>query len=199
MTDPDAVPDKVVKEIEALRSEIDHHNYLYHSLDRPEISDREFDQLFRRLTELENQYPQLITTESPTQRVGSDPLSSFQQVQHRLPMLSLGNAFNAEDLRDFDRRIKNRLDSEEDLTFTCEPKIDGVAVSLLYEEGRLAQGATRGDGASGEDITANVKTIDAIPLRLRGKNYPSVLEVRGEIYISKSGFIKMNERAARFG
>jgi DNA ligase (NAD+) len=199
MTDPDAAPDKVVKEIEALRSEIDHHNYLYHSLDRPDITDREFDQLFRRLTELENQYPQLITTESPTQRVGSDPLSSFQQVQHRLPMLSLGNAFNAEDLRDFDRRIKNRLDSEEDLTFTCEPKIDGVAVSLLYEEGRLVQGATRGDGTSGEDITANVKTIEAIPLRLRAEGYPSTLEVRGEIYISKSGFTKMNERAARDG
>lgn len=189
------VADKIVKEIEALRSEIERHNFLYHSLDMPEITDREFDQLFRRLAELETQYPQLITPDSPTQRVGSEPLSSFQQVLHRLPMLSLGNAFNAEDLRDFDRRIKNRLDSEIDTAFTCEPKIDGVAVSLLYEEGRLVQGATRGDGTSGEDITANVKTIDSIPLRLRGKRYPSALEVRGEIYISKAGFKKMNEKA----
>lgn len=189
------VADKIVKEIEALRSEIERHNFLYHSLDMPEITDREFDQLFRRLVELETQYPQLVTPDSPTQRVGSEPLSSFQQVLHRLPMLSLGNAFKAEDLRDFDRRIKNRLDSEIDTAFTCEPKIDGVAVSLLYKEGRLVQGATRGDGTSGEDITANVKTIDSIPLRLRGKRYPSALEVRGEIYISKAGFKKMNEKA----
>lgn len=193
------VPDAVVKEIEVLRSEIEHHNYLYHSLDTPEITDREFDLLFRRLAELEAQHPQLVTPESPTRRVGSEPLSSFQQVLHRLPMLSLDNAFNAEDLRDFDHRIKTRLDSEVAPTYTCEPKIDGVAVSILYQEGRLVQAATRGDGTSGEDITANVRTIDTIPLRLRGKGYPATLEVRGEIYISKSGFRKMNERAAREG
>jgi DNA ligase (NAD+) len=193
------VPEKVVREIKALRTEVDHHNYLYHSLDSPKLTDSEFDQLFRRLMELEQQYPELITPDSPTQRVGSDPLSEFEQVRHRLPMLSLGNAFSADDLRDFDRRIKNRLDSEQDQAFTCEPKIDGVAVSLLYEDGLLVRGATRGDGTSGEDITANVKTIDAIPLRLRGESYPSTLEVRGEIYISKSGFAKMNESASREG
>ncbi len=193
------VPDKVIKDIEALRSEIDHHNYQYHSLDMPEITDRDFDQLFQRLLALEAQYPQLVTPDSPSQRVGGAPLKAFSQVAHRLPMLSLDNAFNAEDLRNFDRRIRNRLADEAEITYTCEPKIDGVAVSLLYQAGVLVQGATRGDGMAGEDITGNVRTIDAIPLRLRGTAYPSTLEVRGEIYISKSGFAQMNAKAAREG
>ncbi len=175
----------IVVEIERLRDEINHHNYAYHSLDAPEVSDFEFDALFRALKALESDYPELITKDSPTQRVGSTPLTSHAQVTHELPMLSLDNAFSEQDIVDFEKRIAARLNISESIEFACEPKIDGVAVSLMYEDGRLLRGATRGDGTTGEDITQNVRTIQSIPLRLRGDDYPPRLEVRGEIYFPR--------------
>ena len=190
-----AAPEDVVKRVSDLRSAIERHNYLYHSLDSPEIPDAEFDHLFNELKEREQQYPELVTSDSPAQRVGSVPLSAFSQVRHELPMLSLDNAFEQADLGDFDRRVKSRLAQEDSVVYSCEPKIDGVAVSLLYQDGALVRGATRGDGTSGEDITANVRTIQAIPLRLLGSDYPRTLEVRGEIYIPKADFMRMNQRA----
>lgn len=191
-----SVPEDVVKRVGELRLAIERHNYLYHSLDSPEIPDAEFDRLFDELKARERQYPAIITVDSPTQRVGSEPLSSFNQVQHEYPMLSLDNAFKIADLQDFDRRIKSWLAQEESVLYNCEPKIDGVAASLLYQDGVLVRGATRGDGNSGEDITANVRTIPAIPLRLLGRRYPRTLEVRGEIYIPKTDFARMNQKAA---
>ncbi|MFT4632294.1 MAG: DNA ligase (NAD+) [Candidatus Azotimanducaceae bacterium] len=182
-----------------LRQEINQNNYLYHALDSPQISDAAFDQLFRRLLALESEYPDLVITDSPTQRVGATPLGSFNQVQHELPMLSLENAFSEADLVDFERRIKARLEVSPNIEFVCEPKIDGVAVSLLYEQGRLVRGATRGDGTTGEDITQNVRTIESIPLRLQGDQVPSRLEVRGEIYIAKPTFAAINAEAEARG
>ncbi len=200
VTQPEIVPGKPNRadagaEILRLRADLNHHNYLYHALDEPAITDAEFDRLLRNLKELEALYPDLITDDSPTQRVGAAPLSAFSQVQHELPMLSLDNAFGPGDVEDFVRRIKTRLKAGEPIDFACEPKIDGVAVSLLYEEGRFVRGATRGDGSVGEDITQNVRTIDAIPLRLMGDDYPARLEVRGEVYFPISAFRRMNERA----
>ena len=189
----------IVVEIERLRGEINHHNYAYHSLDAPEVSDFEFDALFRALKALESDHPELITKDSPTQRVGSTPLTTHAQVTHELPMLSLDNAFSEQDIVDFEKRIAARLNISESIEFACEPKIDGVAVSLLYEDGRLLRGATRGDGTTGEDITQNVRTIESIPLRLLGDDYPSRLEVRGEIYFPRSAFEKMNALAEARG
>ena len=189
----------IVVEIERLRGEINHHNYAYHSLDAPEVSDFEFDALFRTLKALESDHPELITKDSPTQRVGSTPLTTHAQVTHELPMLSLDNAFSEQDIVDFEKRIAARLNISESIEFACEPKIDGVAVSLLYEDGRLLRGATRGDGTTGEDITQNVRTIESIPLRLLGDDYPSRLEVRGEIYFPRSAFEKMNALAEARG
>ena len=189
----------IVVEIERLRGEINHHNYAYHSLDAPEVSDFEFDALFRTLKALESDHPELITKDSPTQRVGSTPLTTHAQVTHELPMLSLDNAFSEQDIVDFEKRIAARLNISESIEFACEPKIDGVAVSLMYEDGRLLRGATRGDGTTGEDITQNVRTIESIPLRLLGDDYPSRLEVRGEIYFPRSAFEKMNALAEARG
>lgn len=188
-----------IAEIGRLRDEINHHNYQYHTLDSPEISDADFDKLFRRLKELEQAHPDLVTDDSPTQRVGSAPLSAFDQVTHERPMLSLDNAFGDDDMRDFDRRVNSRLKSTEPINYACEPKIDGVAVSVLYEDGRLVRSATRGDGATGEDVTQNVRTIEAVPLTLMGDGYPSRLEVRGEVYFAKSRFLEMNEKAEESG
>ncbi len=194
-----SAPDHIVKEMARLRDELNRHNHLYHTLDEPEISDVEFDRLFQSLKALEADHPDLITDDSPTQRVGAAPLEAFQQVQHEMPMLSLDNAFGDEDMLDFDRRVRARLKDAESVCYTCEPKIDGVAVSLMYEDGRLIRGATRGDGTTGEDITQNIRTIEAIPLKLQGEGYPSRLEVRGEIYFPRSGFEKMNARAEKSG
>ncbi len=193
-----AAPKKIRDEVARLRQEINHHNYLYHSLDAPEISDAEFDRLFRDLKKYEEDHPDLVTEDSPTQRVGAEPLEGFSQVTHEVPMLSLDNAFGDEDMQDFDRRVRTRLESD-GVVYACEPKIDGVAVSLLYEEGRLVRGATRGDGATGEDITQNVRTIESIPLTLLGKGYPTRLEVRGEVYFAKSAFNRMNQLAEESG
>src|SRR5690606_27434151 len=183
------------KELERLRREIEHHNRQYHQLDKPEITDQYFDRLFQRLLELEAQHPDLVTPDSPSQRVGSAPLSGFAQVTHAVPMLSLDKVFDEGDLKRFEERCKKRLGVDAGLIYSCEPKIDGVAVSLLYENGVLVRGATRGDGTTGEDITHNVKTVRDIPLRLRGKNVPGLLEVRGEIFMTKSGFAAMNREA----
>lgn len=182
-------------ELERLRKEIEHHNRLYHQLDKPAITDQDFDRLFQRLLELEAQYPNLVTPDSPSQRVGSAPLGSFAQVTHAVPMLSLDKVFDEEDLQRFEERCKKRLGTDAALVYSCEPKIDGVAVSLLYEKGLLVRGATRGDGTTGEDITHNVKTIKDIPLRLEGRKIPDLLEVRGEVFMTRSGFAAMNREA----
>ena len=189
----------IVAEAEQLRAEIHDHNYRYYALDEPQVPDAEYDRLMLRLREIESQYPELITPDSPTQRVGAAPLSAFATVQHEMPMLSLDNAFSDDELINFNRRIQDRLKHTDHIEFACEVKLDGIAVSLLYRDGILVRGATRGDGARGEDITQNVRTIDSIPLRLRGKGFPAVLEVRGEIYMPKSGFEKMNDQAREKG
>ncbi len=183
------------QEIQSLREQLDYHNHRYHVLDDPEVPDNEYDSLLKRLNTLEKAFPDLITAESPTQRVGGKPLKGFGQVVHEMPMLSLDNSFNPDDQADFNRRVKERLNLDNDVEYACEPKLDGVAVSLLYENGLLIRGGTRGDGTTGEDITGNVRTIDSIPLKLRGKGWPDRLEVRGEIYIPKEGFEQLNVRA----
>ncbi|HOY22072.1 MAG TPA: NAD-dependent DNA ligase LigA [Cellvibrio sp.] len=189
----------VSAELEQLRSDINYHNHRYHGLDDPQISDAEYDRLMQRLKNLEAEHPELITPDSPTQRVGSAPLSEFVTVVHEMPMLSLDNAFSDEDLLAFNKRLQDRLKTTEEIEFACEVKLDGIAVSLLYRDGVLVRGATRGDGTNGEDITQNVRTIASIPLRLLGENYPSVLEVRGEIYMPKAGFNAFNEKALAAG
>ena len=189
-------------ELATLREQVAYHNIRYHQQDDPEIPDAEFDRLFDRLVELETAFPALITTDSPTQRVGAEPLTSFTQITHDVPMLSLAKVVSEQEMADFETRILKRLDDGEAqaaTAYSCEPKIDGVAVSLLYEEGVLVRAATRGDGTTGEDITHNVRTIRNIPLRLQGDaaTLPSRLEVRGEIYLTRSGFAAMNEAAQR--
>lgn len=189
------------KTIDSLRDELRHHNYRYHVLDDPEIPDAEYDRLMRELQKLESENPSFVTPDSPTQRVGAKPVSEFGSVQHRVPMLSLDNAFSEQELNDFHRRVTSRLELAIDapLSYAAEPKLDGAAVSLLYEDGVLVRGATRGDGTTGEDITHNVRTIESIPLRLIGKGYPSLLEVRGEVFMPKAGFDAYNEKARAAG
>ena len=197
-----AVSNNVVDQIESLREQIRHHNYLYHVLDAPEIPDIEYDRLVRQLEALENEHPELVTPNSPTQRVGARPIEAFGTVEHRLPMLSLGNAFSEDEVRDFHRRVVGRLelsDEGSELAYAAAPKLDGAAVSLLYVNGMLQQGATRGDGRRGEDITHNVRTIDAVPLKLIGDDYPETLEVRGEVFMPKAGFEAYNKRARETG
>ncbi|MDJ0911638.1 MAG: NAD-dependent DNA ligase LigA [Woeseiaceae bacterium] len=191
----------IAEQIEALREQIRHHNHRYHVLDNPEIPDVEYDRLVRQLEALEAEHPELVTEDSPTQRVGDAPVSAFGTIEHELPMLSLANAFSEDELRDFHRRVTTRLEREveDSLSYAAEPKLDGAAVSLLFEGGRLVRGATRGDGTTGEDITHNVRTIDAVPLKLRGSGYPDRLEVRGEVFMPKAGFEAYNERARAAG
>ena len=184
----------IQKQINDLRMQLNDHNYRYYVLDDPLISDSEYDQLFRELQKLETDNPTLITEDSPTRRVGAEPLSSFGSWTHRLPMLSLANAMNEDELAAFDTRVKKGLDTEKDLEYMAEPKLDGLAVELVYENGFFVNGSTRGDGITGEDITQNLKTITAIPLSLRknGQKAPPLLEVRGEVFITKDGFKKLN-------
>ena len=181
-----------------LREEIEQHNRRYYQLDAPIVSDAEYDALLRELQRLEAQFPELLTSDSPTQRVGAAPLKAFAEVRHEVPMLSLDNAFSDEEVSEFARRIREKLERE-DLEFVAEPKLDGLAISLLYEDGVLARAATRGDGHSGEDVTQNVRTIRAIPLRLTGAGYPQRFEVRGEVFMLKAGFEAMNRRALEAG
>lgn len=188
----------IAQQIEDLRARIHHHNYLYYVLDQPEIPDAEYDRLLRALQDLEAAHPELITPDSPTQRVGARPLTEFATVRHDVPMLSLANAFGEEEFMEFHGRVCRGL-GVEDVAYTAEPKLDGLAVSLLYEEGTLVRGATRGDGTAGEDVTHNVRTLDTIPLRLYGSGWPRVLEVRGEVFMSRSGFAQLNRRQAEKG
>ncbi len=197
-TDSMTLHDTAAARIAALREQINHHNYRYYVLDDPEIPDAEYDRLLRELQDLEEKHPELITADSPTQRVGSAPVSEFGEVRHSIPMLSLGNAFDEEEVRAFDRRVREGLDVI-DVEYVAEPKLDGLAVSLRYENGVLVQAATRGDGMTGEDVTHNVRTIESIPLRLVGDEWPAVLEVRGEIYMPKAGFEALNARARKKG
>jgi len=207
MTDAAITSETAAERISQLRSEIDAHNYRYYVLDEPSVPDAEYDRLFNELKALESQYPQLVTPESPTQRVGGAALVAFGQVRHEVPMLSLGNAFEEDDLREFDRRVREGLDlpsgdlfgDSATVAYSCEPKLDGLAVSLLYENGQLVRGATRGDGSTGEDISANVRTVRNIPLKLHGSGWPVVLEVRGEIFMSKAGFEALNARQLEVG
>src|SRR3990167_11267246 len=188
----ESIPAKIQHEAKQLREKINEHNHHYYVLDAPSISDAEYDSLFCQLQALESQYPQLVTPDSPTQRVGATPQRAFSEVQHSVPMLSLENAFTDEELLAFDRRVRERLQTNKEIEYVCEPKLDGLAVSLRYESGILVQGATRGDGTVGEDISENIRTITAIPLHLRGDGYPRVLEVRGEVYMPKQGFAALN-------
>ncbi len=179
--------------IEELRRQLEHHNRQYYVLDAPEISDAEYDALFRELQKLEGSFPNLVTPESPTQRVGGVPLEKFAPVTHRLPMLSLENATNEDEIRDFDQRVKKVLGmSSGQISYVCEPKMDGLAVELVYEEGLLTVASTRGDGFTGEDVTSNIRTIRALPLRLVGEEVPELLEVRGEVFLSLNAFQRIN-------
>jgi len=188
-----SIPEKIQKQAAALRKQLQYHNHRYYVLDDPEVPDAEYDRLFRELQELESDNPSLITTDSPTQRVGANPLPSFEEVKHVIPMLSLGNAFSDDEVKSFGKRISDRLNVA-DIEFMAEPKLDGLAISLLYEEGILVRAATRGDGVTGENVTQNVRTIHSVPLRLVGNDYPRILEVRGEVYMSKQGFEALNKR-----
>ncbi|HXF08584.1 MAG TPA: NAD-dependent DNA ligase LigA [Candidatus Acidoferrales bacterium] len=186
-------------EIERLRAAIRHHDHCYYVLDAPEISDADYDALMRRLQALEAAWPALVTPDSPTQRVGGAPSPAFASVTHREPMLSLENAFEEGEVMAFDRRVRERLGLDGPIVYCAEPKLDGLAVSLLYEDGRLIRGATRGDGTTGEEVTANLRTIPSVPLRLQGKGWPQALEVRGEVYMPRAGFAAMNARLQAAG
>jgi len=188
----------VEKKINNLRMEILEHNHRYYVLDDPEIPDAEYDRLLRELQELEKQHPEFITDDSPTQRVGAEPLAAFSQVKHAVAMLSLNNAFSEQEIQDFEQRIKDHLDLDT-VEFCAEPKLDGLAVSLRYESGHLVLCSTRGDGATGEDVTHNVRTIQSVPLKLRGKKVPKLLEVRGEVFMPKKGFDELNQRQLNAG
>ena len=189
----------IAEEAGRLHEQLADWNYRYYVLDDPTVPDSEYDRALRRLQELEERFPDLVTPDSPTQRVGAAPLSQFSQIKHEVPMLSLDNAFNDEEMASFYRRLLDRLGDVDAIEFACEPKLDGVAVSLLYRDGLLERGATRGDGTTGEDITHNVRTIASIPLRLRGHGHPRILEVRGEIYMPRAGFEALNESARARG
>ncbi|MFQ3345753.1 MAG: DNA ligase (NAD+) [Porticoccaceae bacterium] len=200
----ETTPDSVVISYQQLKDELNQHNHQYYVLDDPSVPDSEYDRQLRRLIEVEARYKDLITVDSPSQRVGGTALVSFVQIKHTVPMLSLDNAFNDIELQEFERKVKDRLnysasDKSRQIEYACEPKLDGAAVSLLYKNGSLVYGATRGDGSVGEDITANVRTINSVPLKLRGDNIPRLLEVRGEIYLPRAGFDKLNATAITLG
>ena len=193
-----AVPKKILREIDTLRQQIDHHNRLYHSQDAPEIPDADFDALLLRLEELETKY-ELLDETSPSQRIGGEAIAGFTQVRHEIAMLSLGKVFNEADLQSFELRLKKRLDTESSIKYSCEPKVDGIAVSLLYKDGLLVRAATRGDGTTGEDITHNVRMIDSIPLQLKSQKKNTAIEIRGEIFLDKNGFKKLNQTSEKEG
>jgi len=184
----------VQNQIDQLRQQLNFHSYQYYVLNESSIPDADYDQLYQQLQQLEQQHPELVTPDSPTQRVGAKPLDKFGQVSHQIPMLSLDNAFDDADFSAFCQRMADRLDQQSGFSFCAEPKLDGLAVSIRYEQGVLTQAATRGDGFTGEDITSNVKTIRSIPLKLHG-DFPPVLEVRGEVFLPLAGFDKMNAEA----
>ena len=192
-------------QLDVIKDQLREHNHSYYILDDPRVPDAEYDRLMQQLLTIEKANPQWVTADSPSQRVGDKPLESFKQVTHALPMLSLDNAFNGDDLRDFDRRVRERLNKylqrplDQLIAYACEPKLDGIAVSLTYEKGILVTAATRGDGSRGEDITQNIRTLDSVPLRLIGKNWPETLEVRGEVYMPSVGFEALNTKLVEQG
>ena len=187
-------PDQVIAEVSSLREELNAHNHRYYVLDDPQVTDQAYDQLYRRLQALEQEYPELASDESPTQRVGSEPASHFETVEHRVPMLSLDNAFDESEMHAFEKRLCDKLGVDlKPLNYTAEPKLDGLAISLSYEQGKLVRAATRGDGKSGENITPNARTIPSIPLQLIGDPIPPGIEVRGEVYMDLAGFAALNE------
>ena len=194
-----AVPQIVSARAEELRENIRKHNHRYYVLDDPAVSDAEYDRLLSELVALERDHPDLVTPDSPSQRVGGSAVGGFTEVRHAIPMLSLDNAFLREDVESFDRRIRERLARQTEVEYSAEPKLDGVAISILYSAGVLERAATRGDGAIGEDVTHNVRTILSVPLRLQGSGFPDLLEVRGEICMTRAGFVQLNERAAAAG
>ena len=185
--------------LEALKTELAEHNHRYYVLDDPSVPDAEYDRLMRELQDIESRHPDWITSDSPSQKVGGAALDAFTQVEHEVPMLSLDNAFSEDEMRAFEKRILDRLKRDVALRYSCEPKLDGLAVSLLYEDGLLVRGATRGDGRVGENITQNVRTISNVPLKLRGEDYPARLEVRGEVFMPKKGFDNLNKSQAEQG
>ncbi|MCY9875379.1 NAD-dependent DNA ligase LigA [Vibrio natriegens] len=191
--------ESVLQRLEELKESLHYHAVRYYVEDNPEIPDAEYDRLMRELLDIEAQHPDLVTVDSPSQRVGGKPLSEFSEVKHEVPMLSLDNAFDDSELDSFHKRAQDRVGNQSVKQYCCEPKLDGLAVSLLYENGVLVQAATRGDGTTGENITENVRTINAIPLKLRGNDWPERLEVRGEVFMPKAGFEKLNELARQKG
>src|SRR5450631_3033642 len=192
-------PKKAAARASELRELLERYNYRYHALDDPEVPDAEYDRLMLELRALETRYAELLVADSPTMRVGAAPISAFGAVKHRVAMLSLDNAFSDDEVRDFDRRIHERLSHTGAIRYSAEPKLDGLAISARYEDGTFVQGATRGDGETGEDITQNLRTIKALPLKLRGSSVPRVLEVRGEVFMPFAGFKRFNEEAAARG
>src|ERR1700685_4373061 len=191
------------KKIGALREKIRHHEYLYHVLDNPDISDAEFDTLMQQLKDLESQHPALVTPDSPTQRVGGKPREGFVKVRHSTPMLSLDNTYNEEELRDWERRV-HELTGRKDVDYVCELKLDGMSLALIYEDGKLVRGITRGDGTIGEDVTLNVRTVRSVPLsiakeKLKKAGIPPDFEVRGELLMPLAAFKKLNEERERNG
>ena len=189
------MPSHIEQKIAKLREELERHNYLYYQ-GKPEISDREFDGMMRELIELEKAHPDLLTADSPSQRVGGEPIEGFKTVEHAVPMMSIDNTYDEAEVRAFDARVRKELKGARKIEYVLEPKVDGVAASLRYEEGLLVLAATRGDGRRGDDITANARTIRSIPLRLPGEQVPRVLEVRGEIFMTTDQFRKINEAQA---
>jgi DNA ligase (NAD+) len=190
---------KIKKRVDELRSEINEHNYRYYVLDAPVISDARYDKLLRELQVLEHDHPELITPDSPTQRVGATPAKEFGEVRHKVPMTSMDNAFEESEARDWDERVRKGLGTDKAIHYTAEPKFDGTSISLRYEDGVLVSAGTRGDGTTGEDVTQNVRTIRSVPLRLHGKGWPKILEVRGEIVIPKKDFEKLNAEQLKQG
>ena len=192
-----AISQKVKKEYLALVAELNKHNDLYHNQDSPEISDQEYDQLFKKLLVLESEFPNIKAINSPSERVGSEPVSGLRPFNHRIPMLSLDNAFDDQDIEDFEKRFLNKLKRKEAFSYSCEPKIDGIAICLVYQNGILTRAGTRGDGNIGEEVTHNVKTMKEIPMQLKkSKNfaYPKEIEIRGEIYVEKKDFSNLNDK-----
>ena len=186
---------KAKQEAQILREQINQHNYRYYILDDPEITDTDYDRLMQRLKYIETIFPDLMIPESPTQTVATTPLKNFTKIYHEIPMLSLDNAWNENDINDFDRRVRDRLGCKTEIEYVCEPKLDGIAVSLLYEHRHLIRGATRGDGIIGEDITNNIRTIQSIPFQLEGYDCPEKLEIRGEVFMPTEGFKALNALA----
>jgi DNA ligase (NAD+) len=193
--------EQALERIRQLNAEIRHHDYLYYSLDEPSISDNEYDGLFRELQALEDEYPQLISPDSPTQRVGGTPIKAFNSITHRMPMLSLNNAFESSEVAAFDRRVREGLGRQagQSIEYAVEPKFDGLAITLTYEKGLLVQGATRGDGYTGEDVTGNLRTIRSIPIKLATEDPPQLLEVRGEVFMLKRDFERLNREQEKRG